>query len=364
MSTKTVAIIMAGGYSPALWPKSREKQPKQFQHFIGNGSLLQNTVDRIAKIFDVNDIYIVTSSEFRHFIEEQISNIPLRNVIYEPFPRHTLPCISLALTQLSLTIDDESICVLFPSDHHIANLGEFYETLQVAIDFVVNRDAIVAIGVTATRPETHYGYIQIDKSEKGLEGYFEKGIRYCKTFAEKPDYETAKRFLSTGEFLWNTGIYIMKVSTFWKTLQVCSTELYNYFAILKRFVGRPQFEQAVLETFRQIQSESIDVGIMERTRNVYAIESSFTWSDVGTWDEIYRLSLKDADNNCLVGDVIALDTENCFIQTDEKTIAAVGVDDLIIVDTKEALLVCKRGYSDTVGEIVSYLRRKNADPLL
>ncbi|MCX7909295.1 MAG: sugar phosphate nucleotidyltransferase [Ignavibacteria bacterium] len=364
MDVNTIAIVMAGGQSPALWPKSSEKLPKQFQHFIGNGTLLQNTIERILKIFPIENIFVVTSNNFSNIIEEQLPELPKSNVIYEPFARHTLPCVSLALTQLSLDTRDETVFVLFPSDHHIANIGEFYQTLEVAIEFARSRDAIVAIGVTPTRPETHYGYIQIDRNSEGLEGFYEKGIRFSKTFAEKPDYDTARRFLSTGEFLWNTGIYVMKVSTFWNTLKVCSSEIYNYFTILKKFVGRPQFEQALLETFRQIQSESIDTGIMERTSNVYAIESGFTWSDVGTWDEIYRLSLKDADNNCLVGDIIAMDTKNCLIQTDEKPIAVVGVEDLLIIDSKRALLICKRGLSDRVGEIVSYLRRKNAEPLL
>lgn len=364
MKESTIAIVMAGGQSPALWPKSSEKLPKQFQHFIGKGTLLQNTIERILKIFPIEDIFVVTSVEYASVVEEQLPELPKSNIIYEPFARHTLPCVSLALTQLSIVTNDETVCVLFPSDHHIANIGEFYQTLEVAIEFASQNDAIVAIGVTPTRPETHYGYIQIDKHERDLGRYYEMGIRYSKTFAEKPDFDTAKRFLSTGEFLWNTGIYVMKVSTFWNSLKVCSTEIYNYFTILRKFVGRPQFEQALLETFRQIQSESIDTGIMERTRNVYAIESGFTWSDVGTWDEIYRLSLKDADNNCLVGDVIALDTKNCLIQTDEKPIAVIGVEDLLIVDSKRALLICKRGQSDRIVEIVSYLRRKNAEPLL
>ncbi len=364
MNSKPIAIVLAGGQSPSLWPKSTIKIPKQFLHFVGDGSLLQNTVKRISNIFDKENIFVATIKEFVPLVEEQLPELPKGNIIWEPFPKNTLPCVSLALTHLSTQTNEDTVVVLFPSDHHIANLGEFYQTLEVAIDFTYERDAIVAIGVTPTRPETHYGYIQVDRNPNGLGEYFNKGIRYSKTFAEKPDYESARRFLSTGEFLWNTGIYVMKISTFWNTLKVCSYEIFNYFTILKKLVGRPQFEQAVMETFKQIQSQSIDTGIMERTRNVYAIESSFSWSDVGTWDEIYRLSLKDAENNYLVGDVIALDTRNCLIQTQEKTIAVIGVEDLLVIDSNNALLICKRGLSDRVGEIVAYLRRKNADPLL
>lgn len=364
MNIDTIAIVMAGGQSPSLWPKSTMKVPKQFLNFIGEGTLLQNTIDRISKIFPLEKIFVATTNEFANFVEQQLPELPKSNIIYEPFPRNTLPCVSLSLTTLSTLAKGDTVVVLFPSDHHIANLGEFYQALEVAIDFAFHREAIVAIGVTPTRPETHYGYIQIENNPSGLGEYFEKGIRYSKTFAEKPDYDSARRFLATGEFLWNTGIYVMKVSTFWETLKVCASEMYNYFSILSKFVGRPQYEQATLETFKQIQSVSIDTGIMERTRNVYAVESRFSWSDVGTWDEIYRLSLKDADNNFLIGDVVALDTRNCLIQSNEKTIAAIGVEDLIVIDTNRALLICKRGLSSRVNEIVSYLRRKNADPLL
>jgi mannose-1-phosphate guanylyltransferase len=364
MPKKKIAIVMAGGQSPSLWPRSRQDKPKQFLHFVGNGTLLQNTIDRILSIFPITDIYVATTQDFVKLVQEQIPELPRKNIIVEPFPRHTLPCVSLAMTQLSQELEPDSVCVLFPSDHHITNIGEFQSSVETAMEFASTRDAIVAIGVTPTRPETNYGYIQVDSLREGLGEFYDKGIRYSKAFAEKPDYELAKKFLSTGEFLWNTGIFILKFSTFWNALYNCSPELYNYFNILKRFVGRPQFDQALLDTFRLIQSESFDTGIMERSGNVYVLESSFSWSDVGTWDEIYRLSLKDADNNHLVGDVIAIDVQNCFIQTDEKLIAAVGIRDLLVIDTHRALLICKRSDSEKVPEIVNFLRRKNANSLL
>jgi mannose-1-phosphate guanylyltransferase len=361
---KKFAIVMAGGSSPMLWPRSVEQTPKQFLHFIGNGTLLQNTIERLLEIFPIEDIYVITTQKFTDIVSQQIPELPKTNIIGEPFPRHTMPCVALALTQLSLKYPDDSVAVVFPADHHISNLGEFNNRIETAIEFAIERNAIVAIGITPTRPETNYGYIQVDNNPGNLGKFYDKGIRFTKTFAEKPDLETAKRFLSTDEFLWNTGIYAWKVSTFWESLHLCSPETHNYFTILKKLLGKSNFQQAVDETYRQIQSESLDIGILERARNVFVLESAFTWSDVGTWDEIYRLSLKDADNNCIVGDVLTIDTRNSFIRSHEKTIATIEVDDLVVVDTPIALLICRRGATNRVVEIVNYLRRKNASPLL
>lgn len=362
--TKKFAIVMAGGTSPMLWPKSTEQIPKQFKHFIGNGTLLQNTIERLLDIFPIEDTYIVTSQRFTELIRQQVPNIPESNIISEPFPRHTMPCVSLALTHLSVKYPDDSVAVVFPADHHISNLGEFKNRIETAVEFATERNSIVTIGITPTRPETNYGYIQVDNKPGNLGKFYEKGIRFTKTFAEKPDFETAKRFLSTGEFLWNTGIYVWKISIFWESLHICSPETHNYFTILKKLLGKSNFEQAVDETYRQIQSESLDVGILERARNVYVLESAFTWSDVGTWDEIYRLSLKDSDNNCIVGDVLTIDTRNSFIRSHEKVIATIDVEDLVVIDAPIAILICRRGATNRVIEIVNYLRRKNASPLL
>lgn len=361
---KRFAIVMAGGSSPMLWPRSLEQTPKQFLHFIGDGTLLQNTIERLLEIFSIEDIYVITTQKFTDIIARQVPKLPRSNVIGEPFPRHTMPCVALALTQLSLKYSGDSVAVVFPSDHHISNLGEFKNRIETAMEFAIERNAIVAIGITPTRPETNYGYIQVDSDPGNLGKFYDKGIRFTKTFVEKPDLETAKRFLSTDEFLWNTGIYAWKVSTFWESLHLCSPETHNYFTILKKLLGKPNFHQAVDETYRQIQSESLDIGILERARNVFVLESAFTWSDVGTWDEIYRLSLKDADNNCIVGDVLTIDTRNSFIRSHEKTIATIEIEDLVVVDTPIALLICRRGATNRVVEIVNYLRRKNASPLL
>ncbi len=355
---------MAGGASPSLWPMSIKELPKQFQSWVGVNTLLQDTFERLTNLFDIKDIFVVTSQKYGEIVRIQIRELPEENLILEPYARHTMPCVALALTVLATKVTDDTVVSVFPSDHYIKNLGDFIERLETAINFARQRDAIVAIGITPTRPETNYGYIQVDNEQRDLGEFFARGIRYSKTFAEKPDIDTAKRFLASNEFLWNTGIFVWKVSTFWNSLRTCSYEIYNYFNVLKKFVSKKEFPNAVEDVYRQIPSISLDFGILEVARNVFVVESNFSWSDIGTWDEVYRLAFKDDKNNHIVGDVIAIDTKNSLIRSYEKIIAAIEIEDLIVVDTPRAILLCRRGASNRIIEVINYLRLKNADLVL
>lgn len=363
-SNQKVAIILAGGISPMLWPDSTENFPKQFNYYLGNGTLLQNTFERVVQIFDLEDIFIVTTEKFYNTIKEQIPEIPEENIILEPFPRQTLPCVSLALTSLSKKFTDDTVAVIFPSDHYIPNFKAFREAVITAIEFAANRQAIVAIGVQPNKPETNYGYIQVNESESDLGVFYTRGVRYIQTFAEKPDLQTAQRFLETGEFLWNTGIYAWKISIFWRELRNCSPETYNYFQTLKKLVGKPKFVEGVIEIYQQINAQSLDFGIIEPSKNVFVVLGSFAWSDVGSWDELFNLKQKDSDNNYLQGIVYPIDVKGSLIISQTKPIAAIGIEDLIIIESDKAFLVCQRGKSNRVIEIVNLLKRKNANSLL
>ncbi|MGQ9818666.1 MAG: mannose-1-phosphate guanylyltransferase [Candidatus Kapaibacteriales bacterium] len=363
-SNQRLAIVMAGGSSPMLWPQSTMELPKQFLHFIGDGTLLQNTIERVAKIFSPEDIFVVTTENFFEITKEQIPQIPVENIILEPFARQTLPCVSLALTSLHRKFSDDSIVVVFPSDHYIPNFRDFQDAIETAMDFAAVRDAIVTIGVPQTKPETNYGYIQVNDSMEDLGEFYYRGVRYIQTFVEKPDLETAKRFLETGEFLWNTGIYVWKASSFWNALRTCSFETYNYFQTLKKLVGYPSFKDGVVEIYQQIKSQSLDFGIIEPSRNVFVVSASFVWSDVGCWDEFFQLAQKDLNENYILGNVYTIDVNNSIIISNTKPIAAIEVDDIILIESEKAILVCKRGRSYRVEEIVNLLKRKNAISLL
>ncbi|TAL67236.1 MAG: mannose-1-phosphate guanylyltransferase [Bacteroidetes bacterium] len=353
-----VAVIMAGGSGARLWPRSTEKKPKQFIHLMGDGSMIQNTVSRLEPIFENNDIYIVTSNYLKEFCYEQLPHIPKENIITEPFPKNTAPCVALAATIIEKKYTEDTVLFTFPSDHVITNLREFHHSIEVASKVAYEKKGILAIGLSPTRPETAFGYIQIKDDHKDLDELYNDGVRYSNAFAEKPDLATAKRFIESGDFLWNSGIFIWRLDTFWESFKKFLPEDNRLFKKLKKSVGEPNFPSLVEEIYRQIQSESIDYAIMEKAKNVYVVEASFGWSDLGNWDEIYRLSMKDGRNNVIEGDVISINTNNCLVSSYGKMIGIVGVDNLIVIECENSIVICRRGYSDDVKEIVDFLRRK------
>ena len=362
---KKAAIVMAGGMGARLWPRSTEKRPKQFTHLAGDGTMIQNTINRLLKIFDAEDIYIVTIESLRDFVIEQVPEIPAENIILEPFVRNTAPCLGLSAVMLSDKYDDDSIMAVFPSDHVIFNKGEFYESIDIAVDAAQRTEGIVTIGINPTRPEPGFGYIQFVKDEtNGLGELYEKGVRLTTNFAEKPDRSTAKRFIESGDFLWNSGIFVWRFDTFWKSIERYWPEETSLFRHLQEQKGKEDFHESVQQTYRQIPSLSIDYAILEKASNVYVVKSSFRWSDVGNWDEHFRLSMKDAKNNVIVGDVISINTTNSLIHSKGKLIGVVGMKDIIVVDSDDAILICRRGHSDDTMEIVDFLRRKNINRLL
>jgi mannose-1-phosphate guanylyltransferase len=353
-----IALILAGGTGAKLWPKSIEKQPKQFVHFIGEGTMLVNTYLRLMPVFPPENIFVVTPQQFKHLVSEQLPELPEENIILEPFPRNTAPCIALALTQLSKKFDKNTIVATFPSDHVIYNIREFHHSLDVAINVANERNGIVTLGIKPTRPETSYGYIQVKQNSQDLGFLYDNGVRYTTTFAEKPDLETAKRFLETGDFLWNSGIFVFKYDEFWREFDLYLPEQSKIFKVLKKFVGKESYPIALEDSYKKIDSVSIDYAILEKANNVFVVESSFNWSDLSNWDEVYRLSMKDGRDNFIEGDVITINVTNSYIYSEEKLVAISDIDNIIVVHTEDALLICRRGKSENVQEIIDYMKRK------
>lgn len=362
---KKIAVIMAGGQGIKIWPKSTEKYPKQFHHLIGEGTMIQNTVSRLLPLFAPEEIFIVIQSELKQFIIDQLPLVPEENIIIEPFARHTAPCLALTATQLYERFDLDTVMYAFPSDHVIRNVREFHNSLETAGNFAYSNKGLVTIGITPTRPEPGYGYIQvIDGEESEIKEFYGQGVRCTRTFAEKPDVETAKRFIDSGDFLWNSGIFVWRLDTFWDEFRKFLPEHYPLFRLLRKYIAKDQYKDTLENIYRQMQSESIDYAILEKSELVYVVESSFSWSDLGNWDELYRLSLKDARNNFMEGDVIAINAKNCLVSANDKLIGIVGVENLIVIDTDEALLICKRKKSDEVKDLVDLLKRKQINKFL
>jgi mannose-1-phosphate guanylyltransferase len=355
---KKIAVVMAGGSGPKFWPRSTEKKPKQFLHLIGEGTMIQNTVFRLLPIFAPEDIYIVTYQSLAEIAEDQLPNIPKENIIVEPFGRNTAPCIALTATALSERIDPDTVMMVFPSDHVIFNVREFHQSLEIAANIASERNDIVTIGITPTRPVSAFGYIQVREGAGDLGKYYETGVHFTNTFAEKPDLATAKRFIDSGDFLWNSGIFVWKVETFWNAFELYLPEHAHLFKLLNKHIGKYSFKGVVEYIYRQMESVSVDYAILEKANNVLVVESTFSWSDLGNWDELFRLSLKDARNNFVEGDVIAINSTNCFISSNNRFVGAIGVNDLIVIDSEDSLLICRRGSSEDVNELVDYMKRK------
>jgi len=359
------AVIMAGGVGSRLWPRSRAGSPKQLLHIIGEGTMIQNTVARLQPAVPYENIYIVTSREQAEPMRKQVPQIPGGNIIAEPFGRNTAPCIALAACQLA-DLDPEGVMVVLPADHYIQNVGEFQAKLRLASESAFSLRGLVTMGITPTRPETGYGYIQVH-DEPVDSPLAEEGLRRVKTFTEKPDLTTAERFLAMGGFLWNSGMFIWRVDVILEKFRTLLPDLLEQIEAIHAVRGTDEYTERLESIYGQIQPISIDYGIMEKVkdgREVYVIQGEFGWSDVGSWDETYRLSRKDDNGNSIVGDVVALDAHRTFVRTAEKTVALVGVEDLIVIDTPDALLICRRGESQRVQGVVDYLRRKKITNLL
>ncbi len=355
---KKVAVIMAGGIGNRMWPRVTEKMPKQFVHLTGEGTMIQNTLMRILPIFDMKDIYVVAVEQMKEFVYEQLPQLPRENVILEPFGKHTAPCLALTDLVLKDKYDEDTVMMAFPADHLVYNVREFHYSVELSAELAAERDCIVTIGVTPTRPVPDFGYVQVRSSSAGLEEFYERGVRYSSTFAEKPDIETAKRFIDSGDFLWNTGIYTWTLKNFRTLFAKYLPENNQLFDSLRDRPFATITPEEIEFVYRQIQAVSLDYAILEKAGNVYVVEAGFRWSDLGNWDELYRLSIKDSRNNLIEGNVVAIDAANCFISSQDKLIGVVGVKDLIVIESDDAVMICKRGDSEAIKQIVDYLRRK------
>lgn len=368
---KNYAVIMAGGIGTRFWPKGTSKLPKQFLKVAHESdSMIQQSYKRLSGLVDRTRIYVVTSVNYKDLVKKQLPQIQEENIICEPFGRNTAPCIGLTCLFIKQFSPKGNVFVL-PSDHIIDDVKEFQRVVKCGLKYVSDNGGIVTLGITPTKPETGYGYIQYDLenmtdvSLRNLEGeeLHEKVFR-VKTFAEKPNLELAKAFIESGDFLWNSGMFIFRVDTMTEEIKQYLPDLHSSLEKLEDKLHSNDFPKALELAYSQIKGISIDYGIMEKTNHVFTIRSDFGWSDVGSWDEIYNLKEKDVNGNVIQGNTVLVNTKNCLIINDQKITAAVDVEDLLIINTENGLLICKKGESQDVKEVVDYLKRKGLDQYL
>ncbi len=355
---KLTAVIMAGGKGERFWPKSRLNCPKQFLSLTGDGeTMLQKTVRRLEPLVQIEDIYLVTNAEYLTLVREQIPDLPEENILSEPCPRNTAPCIGLAASVIAKKYGDAILFVL-PSDHLIHAEEIYLNTLKKAADAAMQDENLITLGITPTYPETGYGYIKYRR------GSNQNGVYAVEKFVEKPDLPTAKSYLKAKSYLWNSGMFIWKASSILKNMQKHMPELFAGLAPIAEAWGTVDFEKILNQKFPALPSESIDFGIMEKAENIYTIPGGFGWDDVGSWLALERINSTDENNNMLEGDVISIASRNCTICGNSRTIALLGVSDLIAVDTNDALLICHKNSTQEIKKILAELKAKNRLELL
>lgn len=343
------AIIMAGGVGSRFWPRSKKKNPKQLLKIFGENTMIQDTVSRISSLCPMENILIVTNEAQRDGVSEQLPDIPLENIIVEPFGRNTAACIGLASIIIQERASD-AVTFVLPADHIIKDTENFVKTLKSAAQFAIENPALVTIGIEPTRPETGYGYIQIDE-DSGRSDVFK-----VLTFAEKPNYDTAVNFIKSGDFFWNSGMFIWRTETILNKIKQHMPDLYEGLIQIRDQINSPDFTNILSNIYGQLRSVSIDYGIMEKSGNVFLVKGKFSWSDVGSWEAVYQLSEKDQEGNVKLGSIYTDMVLDSYIYSPDKFTAVIGLDNIIVINYKDTLLVCKRDKAQDVKNIIDHLK--------
>lgn len=355
------AVLMAGGVGTRFWPRSRSKTPKQVLQIVDSQSMIQATYQRLRGLVKPGQVLIVTNVEHHNIIKEQLPEVQDESFILEPMGKNTAPCIGLAAVHV-LNADPTGIMAVLPADHLITNVEEFQRVIRLAAQFVAEHDGLVTLGIEPTGPATGYGYIQRGDKVSEIDGHF---VYRVKTFAEKPNYETAVRFLKSGDFYWNSGMFIWKASTILKEIEENLPEIYEGLMEIKASLGKPNYAERVQDVYRRIRGISIDFGVMQSATDVYVIPTDMGWSDVGSWEAVYQIAKKDKNKNAGgCKELVSLDSSENYVYSPEKLVALVGVKNLVIVDTGDALLICRKNRSEEVKDLVELLKKKGLEEYL
>ena len=360
MKDQNYAAIMAGGIGSRFWPASRTHLPKQFLDILGIGkTLIQLTYDRFLKICPQEHIFILTNKAYIDLVKEQLPGIADEQILAEPARKNTAPCIAYVAHKIN-RLDPNGRLIVAPSDHIIQDEEEFCRIALNALEFSAEKAALITLGILPNRPDTGYGYIQYAGDDLG------NRVRKVKTFTEKPNLEWAEKFIASGDFLWNAGIFIWSINSIIDAFRAYLPEMNEQFLKIEKDYFSPQEENAISEAFGQCQSISIDFGIMEKAENVYVIPSDFGWSDLGTWASLYAESEKDGHGNVSNSkSVITYEAGDNMIHSGRgKLIVVEGLNDFIVVDTDDALLICKKSSEQKIKEFTSHIKRDFGDKYL
>lgn len=351
---------MAGGIGSRFWPMSRTEYPKQFLDILGTGrSLIQWTYHRFKSICPQENIYFITNESYIDTLKEQIPELSDANIISEPSRKNTAPCAAYFAHKI-MALNPKANIIMTPADHLIMDERAFERTCYDALDFVAHNEALLTLGIKPTRPDTGYGYIQYDVEEE-----FDKVYR-VKTFTEKPSLELANTFLKSGDFLWNSGIFVWNVNTIMDALAKYLPEMHEVFLQATDAYNTPQEREAMNQVYPLCTNISIDYGIMEKAKNVFVIPSYFGWCDLGTWESAYENSKKDYLGNAVYGDnVMVIDATECMVKApSDKLVLLQGLQNFIVIDTDDVLLICERNREQQIKEYVAEVKRNKGERFL
>ncbi|MBZ4664408.1 MAG: mannose-phosphate guanylyltransferase [Caloramator sp.] len=338
------AVIMSGGLGSRFWPKSRKGLPKQFLKIIGQKTMIENTVDRISTIIPRENIYVVTNQNYVGIIKKLLG-IDNKNIFKEPLNKETASCIGLAAVKL-LKKDFEATMVVLPSDHLIIGQEDFEQTIKRAVEVAQDGDYLVTMGVTPTRPEIGYGYIEVGDR-------VQDDIFRVKRFIEKPNLDVATSFLEKGNFLWNSGMFVWRADRLLREIKKYLPDLYKNLMRIYEYIGTEDEEKVIREEYEKIDGISIDFGVMQRTHRAVVIPTNFVWDDIGSFTSLERFLSKDENGNIIQNcEAAVMDVKNTTIMGDKRLVAAIGIRDMLIIDTDDVILVCPKDRAQSIKDLV------------
>ena len=354
MNTNHYGVIMAGGVGSRFWPLSRKKFPKQFIDIFNTGeTLFRQAYDRLIKHCPAENIYIVTNEAYRAIVHQEIPDMDDSQILGEPSPRNTAPCIAYAAYKISEK-NPNAVMAVVPSDHLILEEDIFYSTMEEGFAFAEKNDVLVTLGIQPTRPDTGYGYIQMDEDRKI------DGVAKVKSFTEKPNLEIARQFVESGEFFWNSGMFLWNAGTILKAYEKLLPEIAEIFENGRKVYFTPEEQPYISKGYEMCTIISIDYGIMEKADNVYVIPANFAWSDIGTWNALYSYAKKDQHENVIKGAMVyTRNVENCIVNVDDKKLVALNsVRNLIVVEQDGILLIADKDKEQEIRNVVSDVKSK------
>ena len=342
-------VIMAGGGGTRFWPLSRQEEPKQLLNLSGKDLMINETIDRIATVAEMKDIFVVTNvTQVPKMVQATTGRLKEDHILSEPSARNTSACIGYAAMEIVKKYGDGIMCIS-PADHFIKNQTEFTRVLKEAVEVAEKEDKLITVGIQPTYPATGYGYIKFDKEEATV-------AKKVIEFKEKPDLETAKEYLASGAYAWNSGMFIWKASTILKKFEELLPDVYACIEKIGAAMGTPEEAEVIQSVYPTIPSISVDYGIMEKSSDVLVISGDFGWNDVGSWENMDVIYDEDENGNILVGNQVNIDTKNTISYSKKRLITTVGVENLIIVETEDAILVCDKSRAQDVKLIVDQLK--------